>query len=175
MKRALIALGATAALAVATVAYALEDRTLDFPADYKSEFTQYYSGDRLLADTQTITLFANKVATDGVAKDGVLPSGSVLVAEIYAAKTDDKGEVIERALGRRIQGEFKAVAVMELRDGWGEQYSEDLNVGDWEFELFSPAGKNLNKDTAKACRGCHVPLGDTQYLFSLEHLMAAAK
>ena len=39
MKRALIALGATAALAVATVAYALEDRTLDFPADYKSEFT----------------------------------------------------------------------------------------------------------------------------------------
>jgi hypothetical protein len=175
MKRTFAALSVAIVVVGATIAYAIEDRTLDFPATYKAEFIKYYSGDRLLADQQTIALYANKIATDGVAKDGKLPSGSVLVAEIFAAMKDTDGQVIESILGRRIPHEFKAIAVMELRDGWGKQYPEDLNVGDWEFELFSPAGKNLGKDTAKACRECHVPLGDTQYLFSLEHLIAAAK
>ena len=37
---------------------------------------------------------------------------SVLVAEIYAAKKDADGAVIESALGRRIPGEMKAIALI---------------------------------------------------------------
>ena len=102
-----------------------------------------------------------------------LPDGSVLVAEIYAAQKDADGDVIESAIGRRVSGEFKAIALMERKAGWDAQYSDDLKVGDWEFELFSTAGKNLNKDTT-GCRQCHAPLGDSDYLFSGEH-MAAVK
>ena len=150
-----------------------EDRVLSFPTDYRQNFTLYYSGDRYLAEEQTIKLFANDVALAAAQKGEKLPDGSVLVAEIYAAQKDGDGEVLESAIGRRLPGEFKAIALMERKSGWDAQYSDDLKVGDWEFELFNTAGKNLNKDTT-GCRQCHAPLGDSDYLFSIEH-MAAVK
>lgn len=166
-------LGAALAFATALPATAGEDRVLSFPADYRESFTQYFSGDRYLAEEQTIKLFANDVALAAAKAGTKLPDGSVLVAEIYAAQKDADGDVIESAIGRRLQGEFKAIALMERKSGWDDQYADDLKVGDWEFELFSTAGKNLNKDTT-GCRQCHAPLGDSDYLFSGEH-MAAVK
>ena len=53
------------ALAFTTATMALEDRVLDFPADYKTAFTKYYDNDRLLADEQTISLYANDIAKSG--------------------------------------------------------------------------------------------------------------
>ena len=96
----------------------------------------------------------------------------MLVAELYAAQKDAAGEVIESTVGRRLPGTFKAIAVMERRAGWDDQYSDDLKVGDWEFEVFGTDGKNLGKDTT-ACRACHHPLTDSEFLFSIEHLIAA--
>ena len=105
----------------------------------------------------------------GPGEDGKLPFGSVLVAEVYKAKKNDKGEILTSALGRRIKGELALIAVMQREDGWGEGYTEELSNGNWEFAAFKPdgmdAGKNLD-----ACRPCHAPLGDTDHLFSLEHL-----
>ena len=165
---------ATLALAVlsVTATRAADDRELAFPENYRTEFTRYYNSDRLLEDEQTIRIYANRIAWDGAQKDGKLPSGSVLVAEIYAAKKDADGDVIESTLGRRIPGAFKAIALMERRDGWDDQYADDLKVGNWEFEVFSPVGENLGKDTT-SCRECHHPLTDTEFIFSIEHLMAA--
>lgn len=168
---------AVAAFSVATaaaVATAQEDRILDFPDDYLASFTRYYSGDRLFEAEQTITLYANDTAREGALADGRLPNGSVLVAEIFAARKDADGKVIESALERRLPGALKAIAVMERREGWDAQYPDDLKVGDWEFELFSAGGENLGKDMT-ACRECHHPLEDSDFLFSLEHLTAVAR
>lgn len=150
----------------------LEDRVLDFPADYRDAFTAYYSGDRYLNEDQTIRLYANDIALRAAQAGAELPDGSVLVAELFAAQTDSDGEILESAIGRRISGKMKAIAVMERRAGWDAQYPEDLKTGDWEFELFSTSGENLNRDTS-GCRSCHNPLSDTQYMFSIEHLTAA--
>ena len=98
---------------------------------------------------------------------GKLPDGSVLVAELYAALKDSDGEVVESQIGRRVPGDFKAIAVMERRKGWDDQYPEELKVGDWEFEVFSTSGENLGKDTS-GCRECHHPLTDTEFMFSIE-------
>jgi hypothetical protein len=152
--------------------HAQEDRVLSFPENYRTEFTRYYSGDRLVNDDQTIVLYANDIAVAAADKPGGPPSGAVLVAEIYAAKKDADGNVLESDLERRVPGEWKAIAVMERRDGWGDQYPMGLEVGNWEFELFSTSGKNLGKDTT-ACRACHAPRGETAFMFSLEHLAAA--
>ena len=65
----------------------------------------------------------------------------------------------------------RAIAVMERRSGWDDQYADELKVGDWEFEVFSPSGENLNKDTT-GCRACHHPLTDTEFTFSIDHLAA---
>lgn len=159
-----VALLATAALA--------EDVALDLPGDYRTAFDNYLISDRLGQEDQVISLFANEVARESARADGTLPSGSIIVGEIYKAKTDADGEVIESGLGRRIPGELAVIVMMERRDGWDAQYPDELKVGDWEFEVFSPTGENLAKDTT-GCRECHHPLDDTEYTFTIEHLAAA--
>ena len=171
MKR-IILLTIAGVVAAATTSFALEDRVLEFPADYKTAFTKYYNNDRLLAEEQTISLYANDIAKTGAQADGKLPDGSVLVAEIFAAKKDADGEVIESSLGHRLSGEMKAIVVMERRAAWADQYADGMKLGGWEFEVFSTKGENLAKDTA-SCRECHAPLGDSEFMFSLEHLIAA--
>ncbi|MGI9507927.1 MAG: cytochrome P460 family protein [Geminicoccaceae bacterium] len=170
MKKIIAATALLAAVA-ATPLFAAEDRVLDFPEGYKENFTLYFTGDRVFEDEQTIKIYGNDIALEGVQKDGKLPDGSVLVAEIYAAMKDGDGEVLESQIGRRVSGEFKAIAVMERRMGWDDQYPDELKVGDWEFEVFSTAGENLGKDTT-GCRECHHPLTDTEFMFSVEHLAA---
>lgn len=169
MVRALILTLVSGLIAGAAVA---EDVTLDLPADYKTAFDNYLISDRLGQEDQVISLFANDIAREGARADGKLPYGSVLIGEIYTAKADADGTIIESELGRRLPAEMKAIVVMERREGWDAQYPDELKVGDWEFEVFSPAGENLGKDTT-ACRECHHPLTDTEFTWSYQHLAAA--
>ena len=166
------ALFAAAIAGIATGAVAFEDRVLNLPADYKTAFSNYLISDRLGQEDQVISLYANSIAREGARADGKLPDGSVIVGEIYAAKKDAAGNVVETALGRRVPDKLKAIVMMERRAGWDAQYPADLTVGDWEFEVFSPAGENLGKDTT-TCRECHHPLGDAEYVWSYEHLAGA--
>lgn len=169
MRRALFAVTIAG---IAASAAAFEDRVLNLPADYKTAFDKYLISDRLGQEDQVIALYANSIAREGARADGKLPNGSVLIGEIYAAKKDAEGNVVETALGRRVPDKLKAIVMMERQAGWDAQYPAELTVGDWEFEVFSPAGENLGKDTT-ACRECHHPLGDTEYLWSYEHLAGA--
>lgn len=149
-----------------------EDVELNLPADYKTTFDNYMISDRLGQEDQVISLFANDTARDGVRADGKLPYGSILVGEIYQARKDADGNVVESELGRRVADELKVIVMMERQEGWDAQYPDELKVGDWQFEVFSPDGKNLGKDTT-ACRACHHPLTDTEYTFSYAHLGSA--
>ena len=171
MYRYLLAAPAAAVLFAAS-AYALEDRVLDFPADYRKTFENYMISDRLGQDDQVISLFANRVARDSARAGGRMADGSVLVGEIYAAVKDADGIVVESPLGRRVAGEMKAIVVMERRADWADQYAQDMKLGGWEFEVFSPSGENLGKDTA-GCRACHAGLPDTDFTFSQAHIGAA--
>ncbi len=150
----------------------LEDRVLDFPSGYRQDFTEYFRGDRVYHHDQTIRIYANAIALDAAKAGESPPDGSLLVAEVFSALKDDEGAVLESIIGRRLPSAMKLIAVMERRAGWDAQYPEDLKVGDWEFEVFSPSGKNLGKDTT-GCRACHHPLADSDYLFSIEHLAVA--
>lgn len=171
MKKTVLILSA-AVIAVGASALALEDRVLVLPADYKTGYDNYYADNRQIQEDQFISLYANDVARDAAAKDGTLPDGSIIIGEIYGVRKDADGEVIESQLGQRIPETLKAIVMMERRAGWAEQYAEGLKVGGWEFEVFSPSGENLGKDTT-ACRECHEPLGATEYTWSIDHLGAA--
>ena len=140
--------------------------------DYRTSFDNYLISDRLGQEDQVISLFANETAREGARADGKLPYGSILVGEVFEAKADVDGEIIESQLGRRIPDKLKAIVMMERREGWDHQYPDELKVGDWEFEVFSPAGENLGKDTT-ACRECHHPLTDTEFTFSYAHIGGA--
>jgi len=71
-----------------------KSKKIAFPDDYRSTYTNYLSLDRTQNADQTIRLFANDVAMQGPGKDGKLPYGSILVAEVYKAKLDENGVAI---------------------------------------------------------------------------------
>jgi len=149
------------------------DIALVLPADYKSTYENYFTGDRQNGK-QVISLWANEVAVKGARGDGKLPVGSVLIGELTPAVTDADGEPLESALGHLISsGEVKTIVLMERIAGNEARYDDGFSVGDWEFEVFSAAGENLGKDTT-ACRECHDPYAETEYLFSYEHLAMKA-
>ncbi|MEL6476639.1 MAG: cytochrome P460 family protein [Pseudomonadota bacterium] len=156
----------------AATAWAAEDRVLELPADYQTAFDNYMISDRLGQEDQVISLFANEVARSGPLQDGRLPEGSVLIGELYKVKLDGDGAPLLSPLNRRIPDKLAAIVVMEKRAEWAGQYPDDLKLDGWEFEVFSPTGENLAKDTT-ACRECHAPLGETDYLWSIAHIRAA--
>jgi len=161
------------ALSAAAFAAGHGDVALEWPADYKTSFTNYFAGDRQNGK-QFISLYANDIAVQGARTDGNLPYGSVLIGELTPALTDADGEPVESSLGHLVSsGKVAAVVMMQRIEGNDARYSDDLKVGDWEFEVFSPTGENLNKDTT-ACRECHHPFEDTEFLFSIEHLAQKA-
>lgn len=160
----------TFTLAIFASAASADEERVQFPTGYATSFTNYLSLDRVQNPDQIIRLFSNPAALDAAAAGKELPDGAILVGEVYAAKKDDKGAVITSTLGRRIRDKLVAIAVMEKRKGWGDKYPAELRNGDWEFAIFSPDGKRLNKDL-NTCRQCHAPLKDTQNLFSLQHLV----
>ncbi len=166
--RVLLAAGLGLALFASTANAGPEN--VKWPADYKATFTNTFNGDRTVNEKQVIRVFANDTAVQGAAADGKLPFGSVLVAELYAAKLDADGVAIESGLGRRIIDKLSAIVVMERGKGFDDEYPDELKVGDWEFAVFSPTGKRLDKNIT-GCRECHHPLADSEYVFSYEHMV----
>ncbi|MEP3475757.1 MAG: cytochrome P460 family protein [Hyphomicrobiales bacterium] len=140
---------------------------IKFPKDYKT-FKNYLSMDQSQNHDQIIRIFANDIALKGMKEKGVFPYGSVLTAEIYKAKLDKDGKVIESSLGRRIRSKLAVIAVMEKRKGASEKWTGDLNNGDWDFATFNPDG-SVAKIDLKQCAACHAPLKDTQHVFSFDH------
>lgn len=161
--------GAGFSLALSASLHATEPERIELPENYKSTFTNYLSLDRTQNPDQIIRIFANDIAAKGPGADGKFADGSVLVAEVYKAKTDADGEVIESSLDRRIRDKFALIAVMEKRAGWGKTFSDDFRNGDWDFAAFKPTGERAKKDL-NACRSCHAPLGEQDHVFSIEHL-----
>ena len=157
-----------AALTIAGAAVA-DDARIKFPADYRSTYTNYLNLDRVQNDDQIIHLFANDIAMKGMKETGKYPNGSVLVGEVYKARKDEKGEVIESELGQRIRGKFALIAVMEKQAGWGANFKEEHKNGDWDFAAFKPDGSVATEKDLNECRVCHAPLTESDHVFSFEH------
>lgn len=165
-------LGAAAITIGASIALAQSpnDR-VTFPGDYATTFTNYLSVDRQNG-TQVMRLFANDIAMQGPGPDGQLADGAIIVGEIYPALKDADGNVIVSDLDRFIRGDLAAIAVMEKQEGWGEVFPDELRNGDWDFNIFTASGepRDANLDD---CRACHAPLGESDHLFSFQHLPMA--
>ncbi|MEM7501581.1 MAG: cytochrome P460 family protein [Pseudomonadota bacterium] len=164
MRTLLAILGA----AVVALPVAAEDR-VSLPQNYRTTLSEYLELDRTQNHDQFIRLYANPAAARGLDDSGQLPSGAVLVGEVYSVKKDDDGNVMTSSLGRRIADQLVLIAVMEKRTGWQETSPSVIDVGDWDFGAFKPDGTNAAKEL-DACRACHAPLNDTDFLFSSEHL-----
>jgi len=120
---------------------------------------------------QVRRLFAAPDTARAARTSAPLPGGALLTMEIYAARADERGELLRDAAGRLLRGDLTAVFVMEKRAGWGAEYPDDLRNGEWEYARFSADGRPGPADT-RACLACHKPKADQDYVFSLQKLGA---
>jgi len=167
--RVMTAMGA-AVLATGLIANAAAaPERVALPEDYANTMTQYFSGERQNGEQYAVG-FANDAAL-GSAESGGLADGSVLVMEVYKAKTDAAGEVVRDDAGALMPGDLAAIAVMEKREGWGADYPEDLRNGDWDYALYTPAGE-LKGNDATDCLACHKSQEANDFVFTLDRLAA---
>lgn len=145
---------------------------INFPADYKTSFTQYHSGERMNGE-QYAMIYANDVAMQAARDGGAMPNGAQVVMEIYKPKMDADGEPMRDSNDSLMQGDLAAIAVMETGAGWGAAYPEDIRSGDWDFGLFNTDG-SIKAEDSTACAECHAPYGDSAYMHSYEMLVSKA-
>ncbi|MDR4496021.1 MAG: cytochrome P460 family protein [Nitrospirales bacterium] len=133
------------------------DGELMFPKDYKS-FPAFLTG--IQKPDAVRDLYINPVGAK--AQSGqAFPDGSIMVMEIYNAKKNTAGEFEKGANGTLVKADLAKVFVMQKGAGWGKHAPDILKNGDWIYSAFKANGERLDVDYA-ACRGCHLPLGDSK-------------
>lgn len=99
-------------------------------------------------------------------KGGVFPSGTVTVMEIYAAKKMPSGELLKSSAGKLVKGKLSKVFVMEKGSGWAsKQAAGTINNGDWSYGAYLADAKTPATKNFAACRSCHAPLSNKDYIF----------
>jgi hypothetical protein len=165
--------GAAAACLLGSAALAGPDK-VSFPEGYQDKFTHYSTVNRADERRQVVKIFANDTALAS-AKDGApLDSGSILVMEVYKAKLDADENPVVGGDGFFEAGDMAAIAVMESREGWGEEYPAEIRNGTWEYALFDAKEHTLMDRDHQACFECHKPLHESDYVFSFDALTKAA-
>ena len=143
---------------------------LKVPDDYKS-YTKYHTIN-FPATKQVRYYLANKVAVDAARAGRPLPNGSYLLAEVYAAKLDAGGNPIKGADGFFEADKPLFFTAMAREAGWGKDIPPMLRNEDWNYAIFSLDKQHRPINHAE-CLGCHVPLNNASYTFTLKQLSSA--
>lgn len=98
-----------------------------------------------------------------VQKGGAFPDGTQFVMAIYGAQETDAG-LVKTADGKLVKGDLSKVFVMQKGTGWGAHAPTGLANGDWVYTAYNANGSKADADYT-TCRGCHLPLADTDYIF----------
>ena len=102
---------------------------------------------------------------------GKLPYGTKLVSRDYVGVPDGKGGWKSED-GRLVPGNPTAVLVLQKERGWRTSHPPDVRIGEWEFGLYTPAGKPISADFEKACMPCHKQVAATDYNFLVSNYFA---
>src|SRR5688572_19479207 len=98
---------------------------VSFPEGYKEKFTKYHTIN-FPATKQVRYYFANKVAVDAAKAGKPLPDGSVLFAEVHAAKLDEQRNPVTGGDGFYVPEKLLFYTAMARDKGWGEGIPEML-------------------------------------------------
>ena len=119
-------------------------------------------------------LYSTPEAVKAVREGRPIPSGTVLTLVQYAAKKDEKGNVLKDAKGRFVKGDLLAYTVMEKRKGWGAAYPADIRNGEWEYAVFTKDKQRNAKASVQGCFNCHKPHEQQDFVISLASLSGTA-
>ena len=149
----------------------LAKSNVTFPADYKKSFVKYHTIN-FPATRQVRHYYANRAAVDAAKAGRPLPAGSYLFAEVYAARLDANKQPVKGADGFFEAEKLLLFTAMQSGPGWGKDFPDALRNADWNYAAFSTDGKHRPINQAE-CLGCHKPLDNVSYTFTLKELSAA--
>ena len=143
-----------------------------FPEGYKDTFTKYYTMN-FPATKQVRYYYANKAAVAAAKAGKPLPDGSVLFAEVYAAKLDADGKPVMGGDGFYVADKLIFYTAMARAAGWGKDIPEMLRNGDWNYAVYTTDKQHRPGVNQAECLACHKPLDNTSYTFTLKQLAEA--
>jgi hypothetical protein len=143
-----------------------------FPEGYKETFTKYHTIS-FPATKQVRYYYANKAAVAAAKAGKSLPDGSVLFAEVYAAKVGADGKPVVGADGFFVPEKLVAYTAMAREAGWGKDIPEMLRNENWNYAVFTTEKQQRPGVNQAECLGCHKPLDNVSYTFTLKQLAAA--
>ena len=137
-----------------------KDGDLPLPAHYQRwpRFVQHINKTNQVRD-----IYINCIGASSI-KGEPLANGSKFVMEIYSAKKDAAGEPVKDDNGNLVKGDLAKIFVMGKDEGWGADAPESLNNGNWIYSAYNGDGSKA-KVQYNACRACHLPLADDDYVF----------
>lgn len=143
-----------------------------FPEGYRESFTRYHTIN-FPATRQVRYYFANRTALDAARQGRPLPEGSVLFAEVHAARLDADKKPLAGADGFYVADKLLFYTAMASGAGWGAQIPEMLRNGNWNYAVFTLDKKQRPGVNQAECLACHKPLDKVSYTFTLKELAAA--
>jgi len=143
-----------------------------FPEGYKDTFTKYHTIN-FPATGQVRYYYANKVAVQAAKERKPLPDGSVLFAEVYAAKLGPDKKPVMGADGFFVAEKLLFYTAMARDAGWGAGIPEMLRNENWNYAVFTLDKQQRPGVNQAECLACHKPLDNVSYTFTLKELADA--
>ena len=150
----------------------LAKTSVAFPEGYKDGFVMYHTID-FPATKQVRYYYANKVAVQAAKAGKPLPDGSVLFAEVHAAKLDASQKPVTGADGHFAPDKLLFYTAMAREAGWGRDIPEMLRNEDWNYAVFTLEKKHRPGVNQAECLACHKPLDKASYTFTLKQIAEA--
>jgi hemoglobin len=151
-------------MAPAPEARKYKDGEMVVPADYKywpKKFTEIQRPDL----KQIREVWVNDVGVKAKGS-GAIPNGYMSVMELWSAGENADGTLMKGADGKLVKGKLLKVFVMAKGPGWGESVTPaELRTGDWVYSAFLPDLKTAAPDSPLACRSCHLPQKENDFMF----------
>jgi cytochrome c553 len=143
-----------------------------FPDGYKDTFTMYHTIN-FPATKQVRYYYANRAAAAAAKAGQPLPDGSVLFAEVHAAKLDSSGKPVTGGDGFYAADKLLFYTAMAREAGWGREIPEMLRNADWNYAVFTTDKQHRPGVNQAECLACHKPLDNVSYTFTLKQLAEA--
>jgi cytochrome c553 len=146
--------------------------SVSFPEGYKESYSKYHTIN-FPATKQVRYYYGNKVAVASAKAGKPLPDGSVLFAEVYAAKLDDEKKPVMGGDGYYVADKLLFYTAMARDAGWGSDIPQMLRNSDWNYAVFTTDKQHRPGVNQAECLACHKPLDNVSYTFTLKELAAA--
>jgi hypothetical protein len=140
-----------------------------FPENYKASFTKYHTIN-FPATKQVRYYYANPAAVQAAKAGKPMPDGSVLFAEVHAAKLGADKNPVTGPDGFYVAEKLMFYTAMASGEGWGKDVPEMLRNGNWNYAVFTLDKQQRPGVNQAECFGCHKPLDSASYVFTLKQI-----